>query len=119
VLDPVYRRSSTSRPGVFLRAGVSGPNVRDARALQNLGAYFRVSATPDGTPNPLVDFGFNVKDADGQPGRRDRLVGRLQRHPRHARGSARWATARLDLTLNGLPADVQPATCASSRSSAR
>jgi hypothetical protein len=27
---------------------------------------FRVNE-PDGTPNPLVDFGFNIKDAEGNP----------------------------------------------------
>ena len=33
---------------------------------QALAAFFAVSL-PDGRPNPAVDFGFNVKDAVGQP----------------------------------------------------
>jgi hypothetical protein len=48
---------------LFLRQGYGGSDVRD-RLRANLSGYFRVSEG-DGTPNPLVDFGFNIKDAEG------------------------------------------------------
>jgi len=103
VLDPVYRRLDI-KAFVFLRPGVSGTTVR-ARILQNLSAYFRVSE-PDGTPNTRVDFGFNLKNADGFP------VGEIAWSDvfnviRDTEGVAKIGDAPGDLTLNGLPADVR------------
>jgi hypothetical protein len=71
----------------------------------NLAAYFRVNE-PDGTPNPLVDFGFNIKDAEGNP------VGEIAWSDlfnviRDTPGVRKMGDSRLDLTLNGLPADVR------------
>jgi predicted phage baseplate assembly protein len=103
VLDPVYRRLDI-KARVFLRAGVSGTTVR-ARILQNLTTYFRVSE-PDGTPNPRVDFGFNLKNADGFP------VGEIAWSDvfnviRDTEGVRKIGDSPGDLTLNGLPADVR------------
>jgi len=62
VQDPVYRVVEVAAR-LFLRQGFAGSDVRD-RVRANLASYFRVSEQ-DGTPNPLVDFGFNIKDAEG------------------------------------------------------
>jgi hypothetical protein len=103
VQDPVYRGIDVAAR-VFLRQGASAGEVRD-RVRAALASYFRVSE-PDGTPNPLVDFGFNVKDAEGSP------VGEVAWSDvfnviRDTPGVRKMGDARLDLTLNGLPADVK------------
>ena len=103
VQDPVYRVLDVAAR-IFLRQGYSGSDVRD-RVRANLSAYFRVSEA-DGTPNPLVDFGFNIKDAEGNP------VGEIAWSDlfnviRDTPGVRKMGDARLDLTLNGLPADVK------------
>lgn len=102
VQEPVYKPIDVAAR-LFLRQGYSGNNVRD-RVRANLAAYFRVSQ-PDGTPNPLVDFGFNLKDALGNP------VGEVAWSDvfdvvRDTPGVRKMGDARLDFTLNGLPADV-------------
>jgi hypothetical protein len=66
---------------------------------------FQVTS-PDGTPNPLVDFGFNIKDADGNP------VGEIAWSDvfnviRDTPGVRKIGDRTGDLTLNGLPADVK------------
>jgi hypothetical protein len=103
VLDPVYRRLDIAAR-VFLRQGFSAAAVRDniRRALAD---YFRVSE-PDGTPNPRVDFGWNVKDADGNP------VGEIAWSDvfnviRDADGVRKIGDSPGDLTINGLAADVR------------
>jgi hypothetical protein len=103
VQDPVYRAIDVAAR-IFLRQGFSGSDVRD-RVRANLASYFRVSEA-DGTPNPLVDFGFNIKDAEGNP------VGEIAWSDlfnviRDTSGVRKMGDARLDLTLNGLPADVK------------
>jgi len=103
VQDPVYKTIDIAAR-IFLRQGVAANDVRD-RVRANLAAYFRVSE-PDGTPNPLVDFGFNIKDAEGNP------VGEIAWSDvfdviRDTPGVRKMGDARLDLTLNGLPADVR------------
>jgi hypothetical protein len=103
VQDPVYRPISIDSR-LFLRQGFSAAEVRD-RIRERLAAYFRVSE-PDGTPNPRVDFGFNLKDAEGNP------VGEVAWSDifdviRDTLGVRKMSSARLDLTLNGLPADVK------------
>lgn len=64
VQDPVYFPVDVQAT-VFLRQGANVSAVR-AGILQALGDFFSVSL-PDGTPNPNVDFGFNVKDSEGDP----------------------------------------------------
>ncbi len=103
VQDPVYKTIDVAAR-VFLKQGFAESDVRD-RVRGNLAAYFRVSE-PDGTPNPLVDFGFNIKDAEGNP------VGEIAWSDifnviRDTPGVRKMGDARLDLTLNGLPADVR------------
>ncbi len=54
---------------VFLKSGFeTAPAKATARAtiLAALVAFFAIS-NPDGTPNKKIDFGFNLKDADGNP----------------------------------------------------
>jgi len=64
VQNPVFKTIDVSAR-VFLRAGQNAATVR-AAIEQALADFFAVSL-PDGTPNPNVDFGFNIKDADGNP----------------------------------------------------
>jgi hypothetical protein len=64
VQDPSYLAISVAAT-VYLRQGTNAATVR-AAILSALAAFFAVSLA-DGTPNPTVDFGFNVKDANGNP----------------------------------------------------
>jgi len=64
VQDPVFKTIDVDAR-VFLRAGQNPATVRSA-IEQALADFFAVSL-PDGTPNPTVDFGFNIKDAGGNP----------------------------------------------------
>jgi len=103
VQSPVYRNIDVEAR-IYLRQGNSQVAVRD-RVRANLEAMFQVTG-PEGTPNPLVDFGFNIKDADGNP------VGEIAWSDvfdviRDTPGVRKMGDARLDLTLNGLPADVR------------
>jgi len=89
---------------IYLRQGHAKAAVRD-RVKANLQAMFRVSE-PDGTPNPLVDFGFNIKDADGNP------VGEIAWSDvfnviRDTTGVRKVGDRHGDLKLNNLPADVR------------
>ena len=102
VQDPVYRVVDIVAR-IYLRQGHAQSDVRD-RIRANLTTYFRVTE-PDGTPNPLVDFGFNVKDSEGNP------VGEIAWSDvfnviRDTSGVRKMGDSRLDLTLNALPADV-------------
>lgn len=102
VQNPVYKRVDIEAR-VYLRQGHAPATVRE-RIKQNLGAMFRVSES-DGTPNPLVDFGFNVKDADGNP------VGEVSWSDvfnviRDTDGVRKIGDLHGDLKLNRLPADV-------------
>jgi hypothetical protein len=103
VQAPVYKPIAIEAR-LFLRQGASAAEV-GSRIRERLAAYFRVSE-PDGTPNPRVDFGFNLKDAEGNP------VGEVAWSDvfdviRDTSGVRKMGSARLDLTLNGLPADVK------------
>ena len=64
VQDPAYLRVDVQTT-VFLRQGANPATVR-AGILAALGDFFAVSLA-NGTPNPNIDFGFNVKDAQGNP----------------------------------------------------
>ena len=66
---------------------------------------YRISL-PDGTPNPRVDFGFNVKDASGNP------TGEVAWSDvfnviRDTPGVRKIGDLHGDLLLNELPADVK------------
>lgn len=64
VQDPVFKIIDVTAT-LFLRAGANAATVR-AAMQQALAEFFAVSLS-DGTPNPNVDFGFNIKDAEGNP----------------------------------------------------
>jgi hypothetical protein len=64
VQDPSYLAIDV-QAAVYLRQGTNAAVVR-AAILKALGDFFAVSLA-DGTPNPTVEFGFNVKDANGDP----------------------------------------------------
>lgn len=54
---------------VFLRSGFDTAAARAsalATILADLAAFFAIQ-NPDGTPNERIDFGFNYKDASGDP----------------------------------------------------
>jgi hypothetical protein len=103
VQNPVYRPIDVEAR-VFLRAGHAPGVVRD-RIRSNLQAMFRVT-NPDGTPNAGVDFGFNVRDAEGKP------TGEVAWSDvfdvvRDTDGVRKLGDGPFDLKLNGLPADVK------------
>ncbi len=125
VQSPVYKNVDVEAR-IYLRQGHAPDSVRD-RVKANLEAMFRVSA-PDGTPNPLVDFGFyrtvrsaaeysevdehaeggavHIKDADGNP------VGEIAWSDvfnviRDTEGVRKIGDRHGDLKLNGLPADIK------------
>ncbi|HVJ14791.1 MAG TPA: baseplate J/gp47 family protein [Polyangiaceae bacterium] len=103
VQDPIYRRVDVAAR-LFVKQGQS-PAVVATSVRAALAAYFLVSE-PDGTPNPLVDFGFNIKDAAGN------FVGELAWSDlfdvvRDTPGVRKIGDSRLDFMLNGLPADVK------------
>jgi hypothetical protein len=64
VQDPAYRQVDVHAV-VHLRQGANAGAVR--AAIQAALVAFFVVSLPDGTPNPRVDFGWNVKDAEGSP----------------------------------------------------
>lgn len=103
VQNPVYRTVNVEAR-IYLRQGAAKATVRE-RVKQNLAAMFRVSKI-DGTPNPLVDFGFNIKDADGNP------VGEIAWSDvfnviRDTDGVRKIGDRQGDLKLNSLPADIR------------
>jgi len=103
VQTPVYRTVDVETR-VFLRAGHAPGVVRD-RIRSNLQAMFRVS-DPDGTPNANIDFGFNVRDAEGNP------TGEVPWSDvfdvvRDTEGVRKLGDGPYDLKLNGLAADVK------------
>jgi hypothetical protein len=103
VQDPIYRPVDVEAR-IFLRPGVAPAVVRD-RVRANLSRMFQIT-NGDGTPNALVDFGFNVRDADGNP------AGEVAWSDvfdvvRDTDGVRKLGDGPYDLTLNGLPAGVK------------
>jgi hypothetical protein len=102
VQNPVYRKVDVEAR-IYLRQGHPLTTVRD-RIKTNLETMFRMSQ-PDGTPNPQVDFGFNIKDSQGNP------VGEVAWSDvfnvvRDTDGVRKIGDRHGDLKLSGLPADV-------------
>ncbi|MCG8420497.1 MAG: baseplate J/gp47 family protein, partial [Proteobacteria bacterium] len=64
VQDPVFCPIDV-QARVFLRPGVRADAV--AAAIESALVDFFAVSLADGTPNPQVDFGFAVKDAQGNP----------------------------------------------------
>lgn len=104
VQDPVYRRIDVAAR-VFLREGHrTGAGVREA-IRQRLRVHFRITL-PDGTPNLAIDFGFNLRNADGIP------TGELAWSDlfdvvRDTPGVRKIGDRPEDFTLNGRHADVR------------
>lgn len=102
VQNPIYKRVDVEAR-VYLRQGRAPTTVRD-RIRANLATMFRVS-NADGTPNPNIDFGFNVKDADGNP-TGEVAWSDVFNAIRDTDGVRKVGDLHGDLKLNGLPADV-------------
>ena len=103
VQNPVYKKIDIEAR-IYLRQGQPPAIVRE-RIKQNLEAMFRIS-NPDGTPNPLIDFGFNIKDADGNP-EGEVTWSDVFDVIRDTQGVRKIGDLHGDLKLNGLPADVK------------
>jgi hypothetical protein len=103
VQDPVYRPLDVEAR-VFLRSGASPAAVRD-RIRANLAVFSRITE-PDGTPNRRIDFGFNVRDAEGNPAGEVAWSDVLN-VIRDTDGVRKLGDGPYDLKLNGLPADVK------------
>ena len=103
VQNPVYKKLDVEAR-IYLRQGHAPVTVRE-RIKASLAAMFRVSEA-DGTPNPLVNFGFNVKDADGNPAG-EVAWSDVFNVIRDTEGVRKIGDLRGDLKLNSLPADVK------------
>jgi hypothetical protein len=103
VQDPIYRPIDVEAR-VFLRPGVA-PAVVRKRVRANLTSMFRIT-NPDGTPNALVDFGFNVRNADGDP-EGELAWSDIFDVVRDTDGVRKLGDGPYDLKLNGLPTDVK------------
>jgi hypothetical protein len=103
VQNPVYRAIDVEAR-VFLRAGQAPAVVRE-RVRANLQAKFRVSL-PDGTPNLDIDFGFYVRDAEGNPSG-EVAWSDVFDVVHDTEGVRKVGDGPFDLKLNGLPADVK------------
>jgi predicted phage baseplate assembly protein len=103
VQSPVYRFVDIEGR-VFLRQGASPGVVRDL-VRKSLSDMFRIEL-PDGTPNSDIDFGFNVRDSEGNP------AGEIAWSDvfnviRDTQGVRKLGDGPYDLKLNGLPSDVK------------
>ena len=103
VQDPIYKQLDVFAR-IFLRQGHAPADVRE-RVKANLQAMFRITE-PDGTPNPRIDFGFNVKDAAGNPAG-EVAWSDVFNAIRDTAGVLKMGDNSNDLTINGLPADVK------------
>jgi hypothetical protein len=103
VRDPVYRRIDV-RARIFVLPGQRPDVVRD-RVRARLSEFFRLSLA-DGTPNPTVNFGFAVRDAQGNP-RPEVAYSDVFNVIRDTQGVRKVGDHSADLLLNGLPADVK------------
>ena len=103
VQDPVYKTVDIEAR-IYLRQGYDPIAVRE-RIKTRLEEWFQIS-NPDGTSNANIDFGFNIKDGDGNP------VGEVALSDvfnviRDTDGVRKIGDRHGDLKLNGLPADVK------------
>jgi hypothetical protein len=103
VQEPVYRAIDVEAR-VFLRQGASAGLVRE-RIRAGLAAFFRITE-PDGTPNTRIDFGFNIRDVEGNPAGEIAWSDVLD-VIRDTEGVRKLGDGPFDLKLNGLPADVK------------
>ena len=103
VQNPVYKTINIEAH-IFLSQGQAAAAVRE-RIKTNLATMFRVSE-PDGTPNPLVDFGFNLKDSWGNPAG-EVAWSDVFNVIRDTQGVRKVLNAPDGLKLSGLSADVK------------
>ena len=102
VQDPIYKDINIEARS-YLRQGYDPVSVRES-VKERLDEWFQIS-NPDGTPNLNIDFGFNIKDVNGNP------VGEIALSDifnviRDTEGVRKIGDKHGDLKLNGLPADV-------------
>ena len=88
---------------IFLRQGHEPAVVRE-RVKASLAELFRLTLD-DGTPNPAIDFGFNVKDSGGNPAG-EVAWSDVFNAIRDTAGVRKMGDLHGDLKLNGLPSDV-------------
>jgi len=106
VIGPTYLTINIEAT-VFLRQGANAATVKQA-ILDNLDAYFALETTDetgDTVPNPTVDFGFNFKDADGNPAG-EIPVSDLYNVIRDTTGVRKIGDKFEDFLLNGSDRDV-------------
>jgi len=103
VQDPVYRPIDVEAR-IFLREGASPGLVRD-RVRAALARMFLITL-PDGTANAQIDFGFNVRDAEGYPAGEVSWSDVLD-VIHDVEGVRKVGDGPLDVKLNGMPSDVK------------
>lgn len=95
---------------LFKRQGYTAATVK-ANVLASLGRFFAISVDEDGepdvngTPNPLIDFGFNLKDVDGNP-TNELAYSDIFNAVRDTAGVRKIGDAPSEFTLNGTFGDV-------------
>jgi hypothetical protein len=89
---------------LYLRQGHDPATVRE-RVKSNLAGMFRITE-PDGSPNRQIDFGFNIKGADGYPAE-EITWSDVFNVIRDTEGVRKIGDRHGDLKLNQLPADVK------------
>jgi hypothetical protein len=105
VQDPVYKRVDVAAR-IYLTS--SDPKFRIAtrdRVKTALTAMFAISLA-DGTPNPAIDFGFNLKGEDGLPAA-EVAWSDVFDVIRNTQGVRKVGAHQGDLTLCGMPADLR------------
>jgi hypothetical protein len=102
VQDPVYLPVNLQAT-IHLRQGASPVVVR--AAIQKVLADFFAVSLAGGTPNPAVDFGWNVKDAEGHPAG-ELALSDIFDAIRDVSGVRKIGDRPQDLLLNGAHADL-------------
>jgi hypothetical protein len=87
----------------YLAKGAIPATVK-AAIVANVATFFQ-DADEEGTPNPAIDFGFNMKDADGNPGGSLALTDVLN-VVRDTIGVRKLDPSSIGFLLNGEHADV-------------
>jgi hypothetical protein len=102
VQDPVYLPADIQAT-IFLRQGANAKVVR-AGIERALASFFAVSL-PDGTPNLQVNFGWNLKDANGDPAS-EIAFSDVFNVVRDADGVRKIGDAPDDFLINGVRGDL-------------
>ncbi len=102
VQDPSYLPVDIQAT-IFLRQGANAKVVR-AAIEKALASFFAVSL-PDGTPNPQVDFGWNLKNANGDPAS-EIAFSDVFNVVRDVAGVRKIGDGPDDFLINGAPGDL-------------